>query len=322
VVGNPGFESDLPAPWTLVGESAVRDDLVPHGGAKCLYLYALFSQFGAGEPLVQNSRTYQRAIAATPGVPMQIFFWVNPDGAGNRTRLRCEIDTYGRHSFTSLVFIRSKAELQPGWSYQQTAAFIPQANSVSVQFDVPQDWGPINGSGFFLVDDVSDTFEPETSEGLRKRLVFNALRSVLLGITGPGAGYASNLGGRVYPVLILPDAENAVQTPYVCMVDVGSGVYGDKNATLYERIWTMRVFGFVREGSSDRMSSDVASRLADLEDDLVKAVMQNEHMQQTVQLARIVNQETSAGLGSGDDYGEVMMTLELTQWIAPDSLAP
>ena len=67
MVGNPGFESDLPAPWTLVGESAIRDDLVPHGGAKCLFLYALFSEFG---PLIQSSRTYQRAIAATPGVPM------------------------------------------------------------------------------------------------------------------------------------------------------------------------------------------------------------------------------------------------------------
>ena len=155
---------------------------------------------------------------------------------------------------------------------------------------------------------------------MSKRLAIERLTTMLSGIRGAASGYRVDLEGRVYPVLIPPDVEPSVRMPYGCVVNVGTGTYGDPDSSVIDRTFTLRLMFFLKETSSNRLQSDLAGRLADLEDDVLRVILLDPTLGGAVKLIRPIAQETASGFVPEEDYGELVITVELWQIVDVDSL--
>jgi len=321
---NGDFETGDFAPgWVNSGAASIVD-YAPHTGTFHLYLEAYRDN---GPPIVvHGSAIHQTLGGLAVGNVVSPELWVNHDISGTTTGfLTVQADPLGGTNFTETIGHKQGSSFPAGYSLWLPGSVIAGAGAVTVRIAMDQDWGPFTGQDAILVDDVDASVSfGKVVMPSRKRIALEKIAEKLMGIRGSASGYFSDLGGRVYTVLVPPDANANIQTPYACLVPVGDGRPSSLDGIQQgeEHVWTARLYVFLRDDEANRLTSPIGAELADLEEDILKAIMTDVTLGKTVNHARVLAYEDSAGLKPGEDYGECMFVVECRQYLDVEVMGP
>jgi len=133
------------------------------------------------------------------------------------------------------------------------------------------------------------------------------------GINGSTGGYHTNIGGRVYTKLWLPEEEK-LTLPYLCvpLMEPAAELTWDEDDIVRDA-WTVRVFGFVAETASSEVEGQAALAAAALRDDIVRAFIADTTLGGTVDVGRLLGWDIDAGVDNEVPYGYVEVAFRLEQ---------
>lgn len=322
LIVNGGFESGLSG-W-LVNRGVIVTAPVADG-TKALR--------GFSEPAGGHILIYQAGIAASPK---------------NRTllvslRLRADYGTqpyiFGVVDNTGIPTVGKFVQVSPdgvvrllnydgtplsAWTVTVAGSYSSIGFGVQVPAATPmQVFGAIEQGGptSWFIDDITVT---EISTGARamidssKFAGYEALLNRLRGITGPA--YALDLGGRVYPRLILP-VEGRPKLPYLCVPLIDEAERYEIEQTHVKAMWNVRLYGFVEETASELMEADSVRAVCNLRDDVFRALIPDWTLGGAVRDLTPIGATSFAGEGDASEgYGEFQMVLEIMQMFSQESL--
>lgn len=204
---------------------------------------------------------------------------------------------------------------QPGvttpWSARGLAVFTPTAATCSIRVRSLEAMSGFYVANWYVDDVMLVKADLGAVMAVRKWAAINALHAQLKTIDG--VGYRSDLNDRVYGRLITPEDGVSIQMPFLsCPLLQESQTYEMHNDSVMSR-WRHRIHGFVGDNSSTPTTTDAAQSLADLHDDMIKALIEDLTLGGTVRDVSIIATNTFAGVLEGEKYGELVMDVELLQ---------
>ena len=144
---------------------------------------------------------------------------------------------------------------------------------------------------------------------------YSQLITVLKGINGATGGYWTNLGGRVYRRLILPE-ETPPAYPYLCLPLVDDAPDPEHTERGLILSWTQFIFGFVEELKTEEGDAGSPDLVMKLQDDITRALLNNITLGGKVQdLSLVAGGNSVAAVSADDDYGEFAMPVRMTIWM-------
>ena len=154
------------------------------------------------------------------------------------------------------------------------------------------------------------------------------LITVLGGINGTGGGYWHNLGGRVYKRMVVPEEEGPIGLPYVCVPLEGDNPAVEHTEQGVILQWTEAISGFVAETSESDVDANSPDAALKLWDDIVRALLKTRTANGQWLNGKAENLEilsgggTVAGVIGDDDYGEVLVLVQLQTRFDDKDLGP
>jgi hypothetical protein len=325
VVQEPGFEDS--APWQLFSNASIGGAEGVHGGAAALVL-PIFRT--AGGIVAQGEG--RQSVTLVPGLAYQgLAAWVKWKG-GSTYPLRFQLDD-GSGILSTVLTVPTSDMPEDTFTRVQvvgTHLAVGAAGRVS--------WlgFPAAGQSAFevttwVVDDVelddgSVVPSPEDVVAFRKWLVAERLRDKLLTIQGAGAGYWTTLGDRVFYNLIYPHEDGAPRDPYVCIpFDGSAGPLPVMEHRSLKLTWPQPIYAFAPNPNEELLdrSGELARRTADLEDDLVRALMSPDvAFGDLVKDSRLLPIVPHAGEDPEFHWGQVNAVVEFDAIVQHSNLGP
>lgn len=306
VVLDPSFE--LNTDWQYFGSAQRTDAITPNTGTYSARLVA--SPFGPVTSILQQSD-----LVLVPGQTYDLRFYVY-DQSASTAPLAVLVDK-GAGSFVSLG---SVPVLGGPWRLVPHATFVAEGTTGQVMFRT------LTGSGTWYLDDVAIRLESElTAEQLVQRgkyTAYSALLNALRGINGGAGGYYHDLSGRVRTTWEVPeDIGDRIYTPYLCLpFDGDTEQIETLEGGVFRTTWTQRIYGYVPESSSTPEESSAVEGVCKLRDDIVRALLADETLTNSVRDSQLGGIETNAGIGLG--YGAVVVEMVFNDWFTKDELGP
>lgn len=258
------------------------------------------------------------AIAVDPGLTLTWSYYYNGDGAtsSDESELVAEVayasDPTGWTEIDRIT-IPTKGT---GWTLRGPFSLNSSNGVLRVRLRSTNE--DETGSAVFwdrwYVDDlVVAQGDVGTEMAIRKHAAMTNLRAQFLKIQGPTSGFRTQLGDRVYDVLILPEDSPEIARPYLCMpllTEEQDYVIEEKSVL---SSWRVRVHLFVDETQPSPTETTAAQSLADAHDDLIKTILEDYTLGGECADLNIISSNSFCGAMTGDRYGELVLDLQLVQ---------
>ncbi len=149
---------------------------------------------------------------------------------------------------------------------------------------------------------------PQTISGATAALI-----TKLKAIQGAASGHKTNLGGRVYTRLVLPeDAGAGEDKPYLCLPKYEDGptyAWYDRHVEIR---WRQPIHGFVPEEATDDRNSKSPKLVEDLMEDVIESILKDRELGGAAKEITIgAGGGAIAGVDPEDRWAEFLMWADL-----------
>ena len=143
---------------------------------------------------------------------------------------------------------------------------------------------------------------------------WTALKDGLESINGTTGDYFNDYADRVFAKLVTPEEADEMPDYYLCIPFAEEPErYEETDQHGIRCVWTQTIFGFVRDTKEDPTDTDAIELISEIRDDLLRYFLLNPKLDSAVQEARPLSCVYIAGWAMDADYGELAMTIEITQ---------
>lgn len=153
-----------------------------------------------------------------------------------------------------------------------------------------------------------------------KRAAHEALVARLKTINGAAGGYATNLEGRVFDVLLFPDESPDIRKPYMCVVLGEPDKDPINHRTATERDDLYDLYFWAPEESSDATQSTALGAGEDWEDDVLMCLRQDWTLGGVCHDCNQGAASHDAGLIPGDEHPMSTIPVRVKQYLDATNL--
>ena len=318
LIANGSFEAT--DSWTFSGNAERRDDLGSFEGSWAARLFVSIVPPPPPPPIVPPSFNFGFLEQSFPLVPGEVYSptWHGDGSVTLSQSLRCEVDC-GDGALQPLLDVTPSQAM--GWT-AFSRSFTAIGTLGRIRFSNLRPGVPAP-QGFWLLDAVSIPI-PGGEEAVArhsKHAAFNAIIARLKLLRG-GTAFHTDLGDRVFPALVEPEAGVNLKMPYACfpLVDEFTYEMTQRGAVMQ---WSGQVHVFVPETAADALQSTSSVTAAKAHDDLAELFLQDDTLDGTVAGVELLGGNTEAGVYlGGTNYGEILFRMRFTHFLDGSVLGP